>query len=77
MNSRISVKHLTCAALVNVAMCAAAIVILIGLWTSPGFAFGGCVQASPESPSLVLGLIGAGVVALPLLRAWFKAGSHR
>jgi hypothetical protein len=65
------------AALLNVAMFAAAIAILIGLWTSPGFAFGGCVQASPESPSLVLGLIGAGVAALPLLRAWFKAGSDR
>ena len=65
------------AALLNVAMFAGAIAILIGLWTSPGFTFGGCVQASPESPSLVLGLIGAGVAALPLLRARLKAGSHR
>ena len=71
------ISALRCAALANVAMFAAAIAIPIGLWTSPGFAFGGCVQASPESPSLVLGLIGAGVAALALLRARLKAGSHR
>jgi hypothetical protein len=65
------------ASLVKVAMFSASIAILIGLWTSPGLAFGGCTQASPENPSLVLGLLGAGVAALPLLRARFKAGSHK
>ena len=63
--------------LLRVALFVAAIAILIGLWTAPGFAFGGCTQASPENPSLVLGLLGAGVAALPLLRAWFKPGAHR
>ena len=72
---RISISHR--AALVHVMMFMATLAILIGLWTSPGFAFGGCKWASPENPSLVLGILGAGVAALPLLRAWFKAGSYR
>ena len=41
------------------------------LWlggTHPAFAFGGCVQASPENPSLLLALLGAGAAAFPLIR---------
>ena len=60
------------ASLVEVAMFSAAIAMFIGLWTSPGLAFGGCVQASPENPSIVLGLLGAAIAALPLLRARFR-----
>lgn len=65
------------ASLVKVATSSAAIAMLIGLWTSPGLAFGGCVQASPENSSLVLGLLGAGIAALPLLRTRFRKGSRK
>lgn len=60
------------AALVNVVMFAAVAAALVGLWSSPSLAFGGCV-VSPENPSLILGLLGGAVAALPLLRAWLKS----
>ncbi|MBV8451387.1 MAG: PExPT-CTERM protein [Deltaproteobacteria bacterium] len=60
------------AALVNVAMFGVVTAAVVGLWSSPSFAFGGCVQ-SPENPSLILGLLGGAVAGLPLLRAWFKS----
>ena len=61
------------AALVNVAMFAVVTPIVVGLWSSPSLAFGGCVEASPENPSLILGLVGGAVAALPMLRAWLKS----
>jgi hypothetical protein len=76
MNGLRRISMLPRAVLVRAVMFAAAIAVPIGLWTSPASAFGGCTQASPENPSLVLGLLGAGVAALPLLRARFKAGSR-
>lgn len=42
------------------------------LSASPVFAQQGCIAASPENPSLILGLIGGGVAAWPLLRARLK-----
>jgi hypothetical protein len=61
------------AVLVNVAMFAVVIAIVVGFWSSPSLAFGGCVVASPENPSLILGLLGGAVAALPLLRARLKS----
>lgn len=45
------------------------------LWSSSAWAqlTGGCVQYSPENPSLLLGLVGGAVAALPLLRARLNA----
>jgi hypothetical protein len=63
-------------ALLDVAVFAAVIAVVIGLCSSPAFAFGGCV-VSPENPSLVLGLLGGAVAALPLVRAWLKSGPRR
>jgi hypothetical protein len=60
-------------ALVKVEMFLAVTAAVIGLWSSSSFAFGGCVIASPENPSLILGLLGAAVAALPLLRAQLKS----
>ncbi len=62
---------------VNVAAFAAITAIVLGLWNSPSFAFGGCVQASPENPSLILGLLGGAAAALPLVRARFKSRRHK
>jgi hypothetical protein len=51
----------------------AIVMVILGAWSSPGFAFGGCTQASPENPSLILGLLGGVVAAFPMVRAWLKS----
>lgn len=45
----------------------AAIALLF--WGSTAFAQSGCDQFSPENPTLVLGLIGAGIASLPMIRS--------
>jgi len=51
--------------------------LTIALGSSPVFAFGGCLQSSPENPSIVLGLLGAGVAAFPIVRARLKRRCRR
>lgn len=43
--------------------------VLVGMFCLPAFAVGGCVQASPENSSLILGLLGAAVGTLVFIRA--------
>ncbi len=57
----------------SVATLAIATATAVTFWSAPAFAFGGCVQASPENPSLILGLLGGAVAALPLLRTRLKS----
>ncbi|MGO9453032.1 MAG: PExPT-CTERM protein [Candidatus Binataceae bacterium] len=45
--------------------------------SSAVFAQSGCQQASPESPSVVLGLLAGAGAGLPLLRALFKSRSGK
>ena len=40
------------------------------------FALGGCVD-SPENPSVVLGLIAAGVGLIPILRSHYRSRASR
>ena len=48
------------------------IVLGLFLFTGQAIALGGCVD-SPENPSVVLGLLGAGAATLPWLRAQLRA----
>lgn len=51
--------------------------VLVGMFCLPAFAQGGCVQASPENSSLILGLLGAAVGALAFIRARRKTRKAR
>jgi len=66
-----------CSTLASVGIFAATTAIVVALWNSPSLAFGGCVQASPENPSLILGLLGGAVAALPLLRARLRSRTRK
>lgn len=72
MVERRRLNNLHRAALINIAAIATVIATVIGLWSSPAFALGGCTD-SPENSSLILGLLGGAVAALPLIRARFKS----
>lgn len=64
-------------AMANVGILVAVIACVIGAWSSPSLAFGGCTQASPENPSAILALLGGAVAALPVVRARFKSRSRK